>query len=331
MAQIGTAKIETGSGTVEAPIFSTGDSGSGVYEFWRVETAGGTGFIPLADPSEATHPYVRVQTQNNGVVAVHTQDATITVQVTHSDIMPGSGHDDLTAESDGTLAVGGSSPAQLYDTDGSSSVHPYGRYDEFGSGPGNITWDGSGFTLDGGSTNYTIFSEENSLSTLSNSPNGSGKFVVDDTGRLKLEWTEQETVTDEWDTQLLRESIETDGQTTNQTIDVTGTWDAPTGSNIDNYRLEYSVSPGELHEYDYQFVGPGPDILKAGANQEYSVDHTEYLNDSNASNGYYWEMLVEDISCTSPYEISIEATVFGVWDEEDTNTVTKRQKIAMIE
>lgn len=72
MAQIGTIKLQTqNSGTVDVPVFNTGDSGSNVFEFLRVQTASGTGFIPLVDTAEATFPYLRVQSQNNGVVAVH--------------------------------------------------------------------------------------------------------------------------------------------------------------------------------------------------------------------------------------------------------------------
>jgi len=71
MAQIGTIKLETqNSGVVDVPVFETGDSASGVYEFVRVETASGTGFIPVTDPADATYPYLRVQSQNNGIVAV---------------------------------------------------------------------------------------------------------------------------------------------------------------------------------------------------------------------------------------------------------------------
>ena len=71
MAQIGTIKLETqNSGVVDVPVFETGDSASGVYEFVRVETASGTGFIPVTDPTDATYPYLRVQSQNNGIVAV---------------------------------------------------------------------------------------------------------------------------------------------------------------------------------------------------------------------------------------------------------------------
>jgi len=68
MAQIGTIRLQTqNNGTVDVPVFDTGDSGSSVYEFVRVQTAGGTGFIP----ADASYPYLRVQTQNNGIVAVN--------------------------------------------------------------------------------------------------------------------------------------------------------------------------------------------------------------------------------------------------------------------
>lgn len=71
MAQIGTIKLETqNSGVVDVPVFETGDSASGIYEFVRAETASGTGFIPVTDPADATYPYLRVQSQNNGIVAV---------------------------------------------------------------------------------------------------------------------------------------------------------------------------------------------------------------------------------------------------------------------
>jgi len=71
MAQIGTVRLETqNSGVVDVPVFEPGDSASGIYEFVRVETASGPGFIPVTDPVDATYPYLRVQSQNNGIVAV---------------------------------------------------------------------------------------------------------------------------------------------------------------------------------------------------------------------------------------------------------------------
>lgn len=80
MGQIGTIRVDTQSnGTVSVPIFDTGDSGSDVYEFLRVQTAGGTGFIPLVDPVDASFDYLRVQSQNQGVVAVHNDSALIQV------------------------------------------------------------------------------------------------------------------------------------------------------------------------------------------------------------------------------------------------------------
>lgn len=71
MAQIGTIRVDTqNNGTVSVPVFNTGDSGSSVYEFVRVETASGTGFIPVTNTTDATYPYLRVHSQNNGTVAV---------------------------------------------------------------------------------------------------------------------------------------------------------------------------------------------------------------------------------------------------------------------
>lgn len=80
MAQIGTIRVETqNDGTVDVPVFDTGDSGSDVYEFVRVQTEGGTGFIPVVDPADASFPYLRVQSQNNGVVAVHDEAQLINI------------------------------------------------------------------------------------------------------------------------------------------------------------------------------------------------------------------------------------------------------------
>lgn len=87
MVQIATAKIETqGSGTVTVPVFELGDSGSSVLEIFRLETGSGTGFIPLVDPANSNFPYLRVQSQNQGVVAVHNEVAlTITADVVYNE------------------------------------------------------------------------------------------------------------------------------------------------------------------------------------------------------------------------------------------------------
>jgi len=71
MAQIGTVRLETqNSGVVDVPVFEPGDSASGIYEYVRVETASGPGFIPVTAPADATYPYLRVQSANDGIVAV---------------------------------------------------------------------------------------------------------------------------------------------------------------------------------------------------------------------------------------------------------------------
>jgi hypothetical protein len=71
MAQIGTIRVDTqNNGTVSVPVFDTGDSGSSIYEFVRVQTGSGTGFIPVEDTSNATYPYLRVQSQSHGTVAM---------------------------------------------------------------------------------------------------------------------------------------------------------------------------------------------------------------------------------------------------------------------
>jgi len=71
MAQIGSVKLSTDGGNIVVPIFELGDSGSNVKEFWRINTSSGVGFLPLADPAEASFPYIRIKTQNYGVLALH--------------------------------------------------------------------------------------------------------------------------------------------------------------------------------------------------------------------------------------------------------------------
>lgn len=74
MAQIGTIRLETqNNGTVSIPIFEIGDSGSNTYEFLRVQTTSGPGFLPAVDPADASFPYIRVQSQNQGVVALNNE------------------------------------------------------------------------------------------------------------------------------------------------------------------------------------------------------------------------------------------------------------------
>jgi hypothetical protein len=72
MAQIGIVKIQTqNSGVVNVPVFEEGDAGNGVYEMVRVQTESGTGFIPVVDKKDSSFPYLRVQTQSHGTLAVH--------------------------------------------------------------------------------------------------------------------------------------------------------------------------------------------------------------------------------------------------------------------
>lgn len=86
MAQIGTIGLETqNNGTVQVPVFDTADAGSDVHTMWRVQTASGTGFIPLVDPTDAAFPYLRVQSQNHGVVAVHKEASLIKPMVISAD------------------------------------------------------------------------------------------------------------------------------------------------------------------------------------------------------------------------------------------------------
>lgn len=69
MAQIGTLKIQTSSGTTEIPVYETSDVSN---DMLRVHTQSGTGAINLVDPSNAELNQLRIQTQNNGLLAVAT-------------------------------------------------------------------------------------------------------------------------------------------------------------------------------------------------------------------------------------------------------------------
>jgi hypothetical protein len=56
---------------VSIPVFEAADAGSEVWDMLRVKTPSGTGFIPLAGTSDAAFPFVKVKTENQGVLAVH--------------------------------------------------------------------------------------------------------------------------------------------------------------------------------------------------------------------------------------------------------------------
>lgn len=72
MSRIGKIKIQTNNkGVIDLPIFDTSDLGSDVYDMLRVQTASGIGFVPFVDIIDSKHPYLRIQTENHGVLAAH--------------------------------------------------------------------------------------------------------------------------------------------------------------------------------------------------------------------------------------------------------------------
>jgi hypothetical protein len=110
MAQIGTIKLESqNNGIVSVPVFDIGDSASDIYEMVRVKTTSGTGFIPVTDTGNAAYPFFRVQTENNGTVAVtDTKGSTIPDSaIARWPISSGSGTtvSDTIGDSDGTLSA----------------------------------------------------------------------------------------------------------------------------------------------------------------------------------------------------------------------------------
>jgi len=92
MAQIGSINLQTeSSGVVTLPVFELGDSGGNVYEFVRVQTDTGVGFIPFTNINDAAYPYVRVRSENNGILAVHDSATTVaTLQNTYTYTTSGS-------------------------------------------------------------------------------------------------------------------------------------------------------------------------------------------------------------------------------------------------
>lgn len=114
MSQIGTVKVETEDGTVELPVFELSDVGSNVYDYLRIRTSSGSGFIPLTDIEEAQYPYIRIQTRSQGTVAVH-NEASLSIR-------PGSGVSRWTFDNE--------------DTDGSTAI------DTWSNNNGSIEGDG---------------------------------------------------------------------------------------------------------------------------------------------------------------------------------------------
>lgn len=66
---LGIVKLQTSDDPIELPVFPTGDVLSSEYSMWRVETGGGTGVIPLIEPTDAEGPYLRMQTANHDVLS----------------------------------------------------------------------------------------------------------------------------------------------------------------------------------------------------------------------------------------------------------------------
>lgn len=75
MTQIGTIRFNTADGNVSLPVFNTADKGNNVYDMIRVQTPSGVGFVPFVDPSSSNYPYLRIKTQNHGVLAAHDKAA----------------------------------------------------------------------------------------------------------------------------------------------------------------------------------------------------------------------------------------------------------------
>jgi len=72
MSQIGAIKVQTPNGTVQVPVYETGDSSSDVHELIKISTPSGTGFVPVAATDQSpAYPYLKVNTENHGILAFH--------------------------------------------------------------------------------------------------------------------------------------------------------------------------------------------------------------------------------------------------------------------
>ena len=69
MAQIGTIRVNTSTGTKDVPIFEESDVDLPIV---HVHTDQGTGVLNLVDPADAELNQIKIQTDNNGTVAVST-------------------------------------------------------------------------------------------------------------------------------------------------------------------------------------------------------------------------------------------------------------------
>lgn len=64
--------VETQSnGTVRVGLGAASDLDANTYQIIKMETASGVGWLPVADPANADHDFVRFQTQSHGVVSLH--------------------------------------------------------------------------------------------------------------------------------------------------------------------------------------------------------------------------------------------------------------------
>jgi hypothetical protein len=121
MAQIGTIKIQTQNGERTVPVFDLGDSGSNIYEYLRVRTPSGTGFIPLASLNDAAFSEIRTETQS-GILAIHDSSSTISSKTDSFEHSGASDGSSITSNSDWTTVDYDVNYDSGYSSDGSFSA-----------------------------------------------------------------------------------------------------------------------------------------------------------------------------------------------------------------
>jgi hypothetical protein len=125
----GELKVDTPDGAKSLPVYNKGSSGSSVYEVLKVDTPSGVGYIPLVDPSKASHPYLKVQTNNHGILAVHKDPSINTgwahVEGTNQRLRGGSEADNVWSDSSKTQEIWNSGNPQPPKTIDSKNMELY--------------------------------------------------------------------------------------------------------------------------------------------------------------------------------------------------------------
>lgn len=79
MAKLGEIKLQSPNGPETLPIYEPSNIGSGVYDVVRVMTEKGVGVIPFTDPESATYKFLKIKTENNGIISAHGESSLLEI------------------------------------------------------------------------------------------------------------------------------------------------------------------------------------------------------------------------------------------------------------